>query len=133
MKIKFLKKDGYVIDKNTAIRKSPHLDNLKYLSNNPILDGKIRYYIKQHIHIFLQSILIAKDGYLNSGGVSVNVCNSASLPQDKFHHGLAGSALLDELEGIDPTQYNLSGNITVVASKGQDQTWFDYFPDRNSI
>lgn len=30
------------------------------------------------------------------------------------------------LEFIDPTTFGLNVGLTIVASKGEDQTWFDY-------
>lgn len=127
MLIKYLKKNGNVIDKQMAVRNTPHQENLSFLKSNPKMNTSIRREVREYIDGFLKNIANNQDSYINSGNVATKVCAFLNLPQDKFHHGLVGSVLLDEFEMADSSIYGLNSNLTVIASKGEDQTWFDYF------
>lgn len=131
MKVKFFKKDNSLTDKATSLLNSPHQENLEYLSRHPALQQSLQGELDKHIDVFLQAVAQHRNrAYMNSGYVAVKVCKNLELPDDKLHHGLVGSLLLEELERRDPTASNLPLDLTIIASKGEDQTWFDYFPER---
>jgi len=133
MNIRYLKKDGNITDKNLSIRNTPHIDNLKYLDRHPELKQRICSSVDTFIHVFLVNILENHVGYLNSGDVAGVTCNNLGLPNDKLHHGYVGSMLLEQLEQTYSINIRLDNMLIIVASKGEDQTWFDYFPDKSTI
>ena len=119
MQIKYLTKNGDLRTPNKA-RPSAHKDNIEFLKKNQEISEKIRGEVTKKIISFIEEIAKTGKGYMNSGQVASDVCNELGVPQDTFHHGLVGSALNLELENTD-YDYNL------IASKGEGQTWFDYF------
>lgn len=122
MKIKFLGKSGNDNTNGKGKKKSPHYDNLEYLENNQQIKSDMENALVPYFDDFFNT-----KPYLNSGKVSVEVCDTINLPDDKFHHGLVGSLIYDTFIKIDATQYGLSTTTEVIASKGEDQHYVDYF------
>ncbi|NRY63798.1 hypothetical protein [Clostridium beijerinckii] len=127
MKIRFLDKLGNDNIGWDGRRRSPHKHNLDYLENNLTLKSNMVNELKEYINDFFYI-----KPYLNSGKVSVEVCNATNVPNDQFHHGLVGSLIYDTFLKIDPRTYNLNLNTEIIASKGADQHYVDYFmPKQN--
>lgn len=122
MKIKFLGKSGDENTNSKGKKKSPHYDNLEYLDNNQPIKSDMENALVSYFDDFFNI-----KPYLNSGKVSVEVCDNINLPDDKFHHGLVGSLIYDTFTKIDATQYGLATTTEVIASKGEDQHYVDYF------
>jgi hypothetical protein len=133
MIIKFLKKDGNLIDRMTAIAGTPHQQNLKTLNspNKAVLKSMIVSEVNKEITSFLAAVKSTKNGYLNSADVATKVC--AVLNNPAVTNNFVGSVLLDEIENLNPTIFGFKPTLTVVASKGEGQKYFDYFPDKSTI
>ena len=122
VKIKFLGKSGNSNTSGGGRRRSPHYDNLEYLDNNPALKANIENAIRPYFNTFFYT-----NPYLNSGKVSIEVCIALNIPDDQFHHGLVGSLIYDKFIKVNPATYGLSLNTELIASKGEDQHYVDYF------
>lgn len=122
MKVRFLGGSGIDKDSCKGKRRSPHYDNLEYLDNNPKIKIMMTNALKPYFNNFFNN-----KPYLNSGKVSIEVCKTINLPDDQFHHGLVGSLIYDTFFMINPEDYGLSLNAEVIASKGEDQHFVDYF------
>ena len=119
MHIKYLTRQGNLIIPENRYHGS-HQENLDFLNNHPEFNENISREVGQIVTDFLRNIESRGKGYLNSGKVAHDVCEILGYLQDKFHHGIVGSALNRELEDQD-------SDYSLIASKDEGQTWFDYF------
>ncbi len=119
MKIKYLNSAGKIIDSSTAIP-SVHQENLRIINGHPSLHQAIMESARRIVEDFVAEVQSSGRGYKHSGEEAKKICREASLHQDTFHHGLAGSALNDAFSSHP-------ANFCVIASKGEGQKWFDYF------
>jgi hypothetical protein len=124
MRIVYLNKNGQLRKANERLP-TAHQENLEYLERHHELHQQVLEKIHQRIDQFVNVMRSEGDAYLNSGEVAVSVCTALQLDQSNFNHGLVGSALNVELGHREEP-------FTVIASKGEDQTWFDYFYLRQS-
>ena len=122
MKIKYLNSVGRIIDSSTLIP-SAHQENLLILESNANLRQAIMEPARRIVEDFVAEVQNSGRGYRNSGEQAEKICRESNLPQDTFHHGLAGSALNQALSSH-------TADFCVIASKGKDQKWFDYFNER---
>lgn len=132
MQMKILKKDGNVIDKANTLRRTPHQNNMAYLNRKNRLKNAIRAEVINFIKIFLQDVVVNKKGYMNSANVAQSVSNSLHLPHDNKYN-LVGSMLFEEIEVYDCTVDGLDKKLIVIASKGDNQHYFDYFVDEKPV
>ena len=132
MQMKILKKDGNVIDKVDALRQTPHQKNMEYLNRNISLKNAIRAEVINFIKKFLQDVIVNKKGYMNSADVAQSVSNILQLPHDNKYN-LVGSMLFEEIEVYDCTVDGLDKKLIVIASKGDNQHYFDYFVDEKTV
>lgn len=119
MHIRYLTRQGELLLPE-SIHHGSHQENLEFLRSNNEINENISREINQIVTDFLANVDLNGEGYLNSGKVAYDVCQNLGFVQDRFHHGLVGSALNRELEDRD-------SDHTLIASKGEGQTWFDYF------
>lgn len=133
MKMRILKKDGSIVDKTNALGRTPHQKNLDFLNNNPTLKSSILFEVLNHIDKFILDIKGTNDGYMHSADIAYTVCKDLGLLMHSNNYGLVGSTLFEEIESYDCTKFGLSNSLVIVASKGEGQTHFDYFPDKNTI
>ncbi len=122
MKIKFLNKAGKCDEKKSTKKDSPHYDNLDFLDRNPTLKNSIA----QELVPYFDSFFYTRP-YMNSGEVSVTVCKNLNLPDDAFNHSLVGSQIYETFKDVDPTSYGISRDTELIASKGEEQHYVDYF------
>jgi len=123
----FLNKSGkYEEDRNTK-KNSQHWDNIDYLDKHSNIKNSINNNIQPYIDKFFKDFILYGKAYLNSGAVSVAVCKSINLPADSQHHSLVGSLLYEAFKKISPNSYGLCENTVLIASKGEQQHWVDYF------
>ncbi|MCX7097945.1 MAG: hypothetical protein NTV43_08595 [Methylococcales bacterium] len=122
MKIKYLNSAGKIIDSSTAIP-SAHQENLRIIRSDPSLHLAIMEPARRIVEDFVTEIQSSGRGYKHSGAEAEKICREANLHQDTFHHGLAGSALNDAFSSHP-------AGFCVIASKGEDQKWFDYFNEK---
>lgn len=121
MKIKYLNSAGRVVNSSATIP-SAHQSNLRILED----DANLRLAIMEPTRIIVEKFIEDVHNFaggriiLNSGQAAKDICNDANLPPDTFHHGLAGSALLDAL-------CSHSADICVIAIKLEDKKCFNYF------
>lgn len=119
MHIRYLTRQGDLITPEN-IHHGSHQENLEFLNNNSEINENISREINQIVTELLINVESNGEGYLNSGKVARDVCEILGFLQDRFHHGLVGSALNRELENRD-------SGYSLIASKAEGQTWFDYF------
>lgn len=122
MKIRFLDRSGNDNTGGSGGGKTPHYDNLEYLNKNPNLKANIMNALNPYFNDFFYI-----NPYLNSGKVSVEVCRAINIPDDQFHHGLVESLIYDTFIKINPVTFGLNLDTELIASKGDDQHYVDYF------
>lgn len=132
MQMKILKKDGNVIDKVDALGRTPHQKNMEYLNRNINLKNSIKAEVIKFIKFFLEDVIVNKKGYMNSANVACSVSNILQLPHDNKYN-LVGSMLFEEIEAYDCAVDGLDTKLTVIASKGDNQRYFDYFVDEKTV
>ncbi|MES1042572.1 hypothetical protein [Peribacillus simplex] len=95
MKMRILKKDGSIVDKTTAFRRTPHQQNLKDLDNNPSLKADIQNEVLKHIGNFIIRIKSSREGYMHSADIAFAVCKNIGLQLYPKNYGLVGSCLFE--------------------------------------
>lgn len=133
MNMKYLRKDGLEVDREDTVPVSRHCENIHYLSNHEHELKQINTGVEVEIKRLFLDIHAEGTGYLNSGDVAKKVCCSQNLPDNEVYHGFVGSLLLEMLVALDPRVVGFDSRLVMVASKPEGATWFDYFPDRNTV
>lgn len=116
MRIKFVDKKGNLKELSARDRDA-HKENLEFLASNKELESKIGKKVNKEIDDFFS------DGreYMNSAEVASRVAKNAGINSMPNCNGIVGSALLKAWE-----EYPENGYV-LIASKGEDQRYFDYF------
>jgi len=130
--MRILKKDGNVTDKVDALGRTPHQKNMEYLNRNLNLKNTISVEVIKRIKEFLQDVNTNQEGYMNSADIAYSVSSILNLPHNNKYN-LVGSILFEEIEAYDCTVDGLDKNLVVIASKGDNQHYFDYFVDKKTV
>lgn len=126
MRVKFLTQSAdLTVPKSGG--KTPHQEKLDYLHNNPNQWDEINDQLRKIVADFFEKYHRTGNAYLNSGSVAQRVCAELGYPQDEFHHGLIGSALLDFFQSADESEYDFPSHKILIASRGEGETWINYF------
>ncbi|HQK54412.1 MAG TPA: hypothetical protein PLA73_09280 [Sedimentibacter sp.] len=122
MRIKFLNKTGMLDESKSKKKSSPHYDNLDFLEKDTNLRDNINKALDPYFDAFFNI-----RPYMHSGQVSVEVCKQLNIADDSFHHGLVGSLIYELFKNLDPVAYGLPKDTELVASKGDEQHYVEYF------
>lgn len=128
MNILFFNKNGELLSKNATLTKTPHRSNIDWLDKKPQIKANLTRALELEIDDFIHEII--KHG--NAHRISVSISNKvAKAVPNVPNHKIVASLLLELLEKTDPTKYELDSSFTIIASKGEDQKYFDYFAKLN--